>query len=147
MKFYGIRFKNGQYLGTGKDSCDFTAKTEDITKAYPYINYDNIERTIQGFSNQTKQDYKGACIVELATGKVIKNICVYTKTLRNFKILRQTEKAAMLDILGWIPKTHIDLNTSVGVSDWFWNENLTNYQEFMQNDILDANDIKVKEVI
>lgn len=126
MKLYAIKMPDGTYFAQNKDKHDMQFRfTEDVNKAQKYISVEYLEKAI----SICKDKFKGGMIVDLDTNEVIKYIRSYNRLLEGVRVLKETEKAIMIDNNEWLPKSQIEvINGEIFVSDWLWQQKFENKQ-------------------
>jgi hypothetical protein len=130
MKLYTIRLANGQYLKQPSSKNDTELFTDDITNSNGFIVLSHLHNIINFAKGKDREKYKGACIIEKHSGKVIEHIRIYNNVLEDAKVIKQTEKAIMIDYKGmkeWLPLSQCEISEDiVVVSDWIYKEKFNN---------------------
>lgn len=124
MKLYVIKMPDGTYFAQNNNKVDNTFRyTNDITKAHTYVSVQGIEKALGGLT----YIFKGAVIIDRDNGNVVKYMRYFHNKLDNVKVLKETEKAIMIDIGDWLPKSQCEvIESEVFVSDWLWKQKFEN---------------------
>lgn len=124
MKLYTIKMPGNTYFAQNNSKNDNTFRfTEDVNKAQKYVSVEYLEKAI----SICKDKFKGAAIVDLDTNEVVKYIRCYENTLTNVSIIKETEKAIMINTGEWLPKSHVEIcGACIGVSDWLYKTKFEN---------------------
>jgi hypothetical protein len=117
--WYTIRYANGNYLKQSKNKGDLISFTDDINRAYKYPSIPMLKQA--NFFDIS--ELKGACIVCVETGEVVEYIRVYNNLLEGAVVLRESDKAIMINGNQWIPKSQCEvINGQIYTSDWMYSK-------------------------
>jgi hypothetical protein len=119
MAWYAIRYSDGTYKKQRSSREDKVRFTDDIKRSHKFISVQFLKNALF----HDKESLKGACIVCVDTEEIVEYIRIYDKLLEGIIVLKETEKAILINTNEWIPKSQCEVfEEKIYVSDWFYSK-------------------------